>query len=227
MVPHGALKELSMPSNNMNYKYVTSLMCSIIFAGSCSAQGVPAGAEAPINKSNSTPINKSQQIILPQTQIGQTKPDDEASALKLALKKISDSRALLSEQIAELELRKKIASLTSEINSLQSGKGGIPTGSPGQGVTQQSPVPGYVLQQNPPDNGSNSDRSIRSQSLLFPTIIDIYGFDGDNKATAILPTGEKITLSAGSKYKSWEVVDINSSGVVIKSGNKTQLLRIR
>ena len=216
-----------MPNNNLKCKASALILCPMIFVGVCYAQVAPAGLPIDASKPNTALINKIQQPNSSQTQITQAKPDDEASALKLALKKISDSRALLSEQIAELELRKKIASLTSEIYALQTGKGGAPSGNPGQGISQQSPVPGYVLQQNPIENGESLDRTTRSQNPAFPTIVDVYGLDGDNKATAILPTGEKIILSVGAKYKSWEIVEINSSGAVLRSGQKTQLLRIR
>jgi type IV pilus biogenesis protein PilP len=151
-------------------------------------------------------------------------PNHDSEALKIELRRISDSRALLSEQIAELELKKKVAALHSEINTIQAGKSIQNTA----GLTSpSSPLPTSML----PTSGQNlpivsNARSAATSGDRLPVIIEVSGFNGLNSAVALMPNGEKRNLVIGSKLGAWVVVEITNDGALLKNGKRSQLLRV-
>jgi len=143
----------------------------------------------------------------------------ELSKFNLELKRIAQTKALLIEQVSELELRKRIATLNNEISTLQTPK--MPLGSVG-GPLPSGPVPGASLTATDQGFARSAEPKTTSSNANAPAVItDIIGIDGKNAATAVLPGGKSTTIMLGSKIGAWTVTAIDATGVSVQSGSKT------
>lgn len=137
-----------------------------------------------------------------------TAPEPVTAPNPLATKQMADEiatinerLALMSAQLAELDLKAKIVQKVAEIQKIES-----------DGPDAKGP------------GASPSPAPISEPVKLWPTIRDVSGIDGKLRATLIMGNGKTRTIQAGDDVQGWTVKSIKVSGVTLVKGEReTQL----
>ncbi len=113
---------------------------------------------------------------------------------------INERLALMSAQLAELDLKAKIVQKVAEIQKIESGE---------------------------TDKGNSASPSVESVPTTitepqqsWPTVRDISGVDGKLRATLRMGDGKIRTVHQGDDVQGWAVKSIKVSGVTLSKGNR-------
>ena len=139
---------------------------------------------------------------------------------------INERMALLSAQLAELELRAKIAAKVAEINNIgkkdktEEKKSPELVSSLGQGFMNQGS--GVIAPSQPAVPPLPKQSS--SATVVMPVIQSIEGVDGHLKATLRVSGQGSKTVRVGQTVAGWAVRDIRIDGVTVQKGKVVQEL---
>jgi type IV pilus biogenesis protein PilP len=140
------------------------------------------------------------------------------------ISRINENLALLSAQLAELDLQAKIASKEAEIKKIQNDKNNE------EEENTENFNNASVNTQNFPALGNQiTPASIRG--LLtdmsyseMPSIKEIEGIDGDLKATIYLENGVTQVVRVGDRAGKWTIKEIQVDAVTVQDGDTIEKL---
>lgn len=175
----------------MSYRnYLIRISCMALIL---SISGYPAHAQQ-------KDMTDGMDLAVPPASIGAvsgTAPDPVTAPDPITTKQMADEiatinerLALMSAQLAELDLKAKIVQKVAEIQKIESG----------EAVSAQA--------------------TITEPQQSWPTVRDVSGVDGKLRATLRMGDGKMRTIHQGDDVQGWTVKSIKVSGVTLSKGNR-------
>ena len=185
----------------MSYRnYLIRISCMALIL---SISGYPAHAQQ-------KDMTDGMDLAVPPASIGAvsgTAPDPVTAPDPITTKQMADEiatinerLALMSAQLAELDLKAKIVQKVAEIQKIESGETDKGNSASPSAVSAQA--------------------TITEPQQSWPTVRDVSGVDGKLRATLRMGDGKMRTIHQGDDVQGWTVKSIKVSGVTLSKGNR-------